>query len=100
MWPRPGSRRAFDLVCRVRYHPGMPSSPTPALAGARGASRSDRAAHREGVVLLATVVLAWGLTWPVNKALLEQLSPLWMLSLRSAIGTVALFAIAIARRRL
>jgi drug/metabolite transporter (DMT)-like permease len=47
-----------------------------------------------GVFYLLTVVLAWGLTWPVNKVLLQSLSPLWMMSLRSAIATVALFAIA------
>jgi drug/metabolite transporter (DMT)-like permease len=47
-----------------------------------------------GVFYLLTVVLAWGLTWPVNKVLLQSLSPLWMMALRSAIATVALFAIA------
>jgi drug/metabolite transporter (DMT)-like permease len=61
---------------------------------------SDRAAHREGVFFLAIVVIAWGLTWPVNKVILETLSPLWMMALRSAIATVALFAIAIALGRL
>jgi drug/metabolite transporter (DMT)-like permease len=49
---------------------------------------------------LVTVVLAWGVTWPVNKALLEYLSPLWMMAVRSAMATVALFAIAIVRGRL
>ena len=61
---------------------------------------ADRAAHREGVVFLVIVVVAWGLTWPVNKVLLEVLSPLWMMALRSAIATVALFAIAIGLGRL
>ncbi|MGH7392118.1 MAG: DMT family transporter [Candidatus Rokuibacteriota bacterium] len=60
----------------------------------------DRAAHREGVLFLAMVVVAWGLTWPVNKVILESLSPLWMMALRSAIATVALFAISIALGRL
>lgn len=46
------------------------------------------------------VVVAWGLTWPVNKLILESLSPLWMAALRSAIATVALFLIAILRGRL
>ena len=46
------------------------------------------------------VVVAWGLTWPVNKVILESLSPLWMAALRSAIATVALFLIAILRGRL
>ena len=61
---------------------------------------ADRAAHREGVLFLIIVVVAWGLTWPVNKVLLESLSPLWMMALRSAIATVALFAISIALGRL
>jgi drug/metabolite transporter (DMT)-like permease len=60
----------------------------------------DRAAHREGVAFLIVVVIAWGLTWPVNKVILESLSPLWMMALRSAIATVALFAISIALGRL
>jgi drug/metabolite transporter (DMT)-like permease len=46
------------------------------------------------------VVVAWGLTWPVNKVILESLSPLWMAALRPAIATVALFLIAILRGRL
>ena len=50
--------------------------------------------------MLLIVVAAWGLTWPVNKQLLQSLSPLWMVALRAAIATVALFVIAIARRRL
>ena len=61
---------------------------------------ADRAVHREGVVFLVIVVVAWGLTWPVNKVLLQALSPLWMMALRSAIATVALFAIAIGLGRL
>jgi drug/metabolite transporter (DMT)-like permease len=61
---------------------------------------ADRAAHREGVVFLVIVVVAWGLTWPVNKVLLESLSPLWMMTLRAAIATVALFTMALAVGRL
>lgn len=60
----------------------------------------ERARRREGIVLLAVVVLAWGLTWPVNKVILESLPPLWMAALRSAIATAALFVIALGRRRL
>ncbi|MGH7313171.1 MAG: DMT family transporter [Candidatus Rokuibacteriota bacterium] len=61
---------------------------------------AERAEHREGVLFLVIVVVAWGLTWPVNKLILESLSPLWMMALRSAIATVALFAISIALGRL
>jgi drug/metabolite transporter (DMT)-like permease len=77
----------------------MPASDWPLAAAGRHAPR-DRGAHREGVVLLVTVVLAWGLTWPVNKAILDYLPPVWMLALRSAIATLALLVLATARRRL
>lgn len=53
-----------------------------------------------GVFYLLTVVLAWGLVWPVNKVLLDSLSPFWLMALRSALATVALFAIAGVRGRL
>jgi drug/metabolite transporter (DMT)-like permease len=65
-----------------------------------GAVSGERARRREGVVLLAVVVLAWGLTWPVNKVILESLPPLWMAAVRSAIATAALLLIALGRRRL
>lgn len=55
--------------------------------------------HRLGVAALVTVVIAWGLTWPVNKAILETLPPVWTMAFRSALGTLTLFAIAVARRR-
>jgi hypothetical protein len=34
------------------------------------------------VFYLLTVVLAWGLVWPVNKVLLESLPPLWLMAVR------------------
>ena len=39
-------------------------------------------------------MLAWGFTWPLNKLVLESLSPIWAVAARSAIGAVALFALA------
>ena len=53
-----------------------------------------------GFLFLATVVLAWGLTWPVNKVILVTLSPIWTVAIRSAIGAGALFALSIALGRL
>lgn len=49
---------------------------------------------------LVIVVVAWGLTWPVNKVVLQSLSPLWAVTLRSAIATVALFALTASRGRI
>ena len=43
--------------------------------------------------MLIVVVLAWGFAWPVNKLILQELSPLWTAGLRAAIATVAMFAI-------
>ena len=54
-------------------------------------------ARRQGILALIIVVLAWGFTWPVNKVVLQSLSPLWAVTLRSAIATVGLFALAAAR---
>ncbi|HEY7653881.1 MAG TPA: DMT family transporter [Methylomirabilota bacterium] len=56
-------------------------------------------ARRQGILALIIVVLAWGLTWPVNKVVLLSLSPLWAVTLRSAIATIALFALTAWRGR-
>src|SRR5262245_13056319 len=55
--------------------------------------------HR-GLMLLAVVVVAWGLTWPINKVILASAPPLWSVALRTVIATVALFALSLARGRL
>jgi drug/metabolite transporter (DMT)-like permease len=44
--------------------------------------------------------MSWGIGWPVNRAILYHLPPLSTVAIRSAIATVALFAIAAAQRRL
>ena len=56
-------------------------------------------ARRQGIAALVIVIVAWGLTWPVNKVVLLSLSPLWAVTLRSAIATVALFALSAGRGR-
>ena len=67
------------------------SDPTVAAAPATAQTRAFLA-------LVATVT-AWGIGWPVNRAILYHLPPLSAVALRSAIATVALFAIAGAQRR-
>ena len=57
-------------------------------------------ARRQGIAALLIVVSAWGLTWPINKVILGSLSPLWAVTLRSAIATVALFALTAWRGRI
>jgi drug/metabolite transporter (DMT)-like permease len=55
---------------------------------------------RYAAATLALVVLAWGLTWPANKVILETISPYWLAATRSWIAVLALFAIAAMRRDL
>ena len=48
-----------------------------------------------GIVLLGVVVLAWGTMWPVNKALLAYMTPVWSIALRTYISALSLFAISL-----
>jgi drug/metabolite transporter (DMT)-like permease len=52
------------------------------------------------VLLLAAVAIGWGTAWPVTKAILQDVPPLWTTALRCAIGTATLFAISVGRRGL
>jgi drug/metabolite transporter (DMT)-like permease len=56
--------------------------------------------RQEGVAFLVTVVVAWGLTWPVNKLLLAIVPPLWAVTLRSMVATVVFFPLALVVGRL
>lgn len=53
---------------------------------------------RSAVFLLGAVAFAWGTGWPVTKALLAYLPPLWTTTIRTAIAVVTLFAISGLRR--
>jgi len=46
--------------------------------------------HTRGLLLLLVVVIIWGVVWPVQKVILESLSPLWMVAMRSIISAAAL----------
>lgn len=52
-----------------------------------------RSGRRLGLALLAVTVVAWGLTWPINKIILQQLTPLWMSAIRTIIAVLAMLAI-------
>ncbi len=41
---------------------------------------------RQGFAFLFVAVVSWGLTWPINKLVLEAMGPLWMAALRSALA--------------
>jgi drug/metabolite transporter (DMT)-like permease len=51
--------------------------------------------NTRGLVSLGVVVLAWGSVWPVNKALLAYMPPIWSIALRTCISAAALFAISL-----
>ena len=55
---------------------------------------------RKGAALLLLVVLGWGLTWPLNKALLESLSPFWLAALRAALAAFTILAVVVPRGRM
>lgn len=57
-------------------------------------------AQPRALLALAATVTAWGIGWPVNRAILYHLPPLSAVTLRSAIAAAALFAIAATQRRL
>ena len=52
------------------------------------------------MLFLVTVVLAWGLTWPINKVILRSLPPLWAVALRTALAAAVLVLVASFRGRL
>jgi drug/metabolite transporter (DMT)-like permease len=64
-------------------------------ASIAGEDVSARRRHARGLAMLMVVVLAWGTAWPVNKALLAYMPPLWSLALRSIVSALALFAISV-----
>ena len=50
--------------------------------------------------LFLGVVLAWGLSWPVNKVGIEFIPPLWFASLRLCIGSLAMFLLVFCLKKL
>ena len=47
--------------------------------------------------LFAIVVVTWGLNWTVTKTIVDGVTPLWATAIRSAIATVILFGLLLAR---
>jgi drug/metabolite transporter (DMT)-like permease len=45
-------------------------------------------------------IVGWGLTWPINKAVLESISPYWMAAFRSALAALILLCYFVPSRRL
>jgi drug/metabolite transporter (DMT)-like permease len=49
------------------------------------------------LMLFAVVVICWGLNWAVTKTIVQSVFPLWATAIRSAIATVALLILLLAR---
>src|SRR5262249_10730258 len=95
--PAPAHPRSAQGVSVAGSRPGLPRPGPPRDPAPRA---HDPASSRTGVLLLATVVLAWSFTWPVNKVLLQSLTPFSLMAVRAALAPVALFALALATGRL
>jgi drug/metabolite transporter (DMT)-like permease len=52
----------------------------------------------QAILLLAAIAVGWGTAWPVIKAILQDVPPLWTLVFRSAIGTAVLLVISASRQ--
>jgi drug/metabolite transporter (DMT)-like permease len=56
-------------------------------------------AHLSAVVVLASVVLMWGLTWTVTKAIVGHVAPFWVTSFRCAIASMVLLVLLVASKQ-
>jgi len=71
-----------------------------AADGAKRGAASNPPSLGHGIALLIVAILGWGLTWPMNKVILESMSPFWMAAIRSAIAAVGVAVIALPGGRL
>lgn len=49
--------------------------------------------------LFATVILIWGLSWPINKMGVEYINPIWFATFRLILGTLSMFILVAALKR-
>lgn len=56
--------------------------------------------HLTSLALLAVIAVSWGLTWPVNKAMLQYTSPIWAVCIRYIVAVVVLGGLTFALGRL
>ncbi|SCX55775.1 DMT family transporter [Variovorax sp. EL159] len=55
---------------------------------------------RLAIWLLGTVAIVWGINWPVGKATLAYLPPIWTVALRTGVGALAVLVLCLLTRRL
>lgn len=66
----------------------MASQTTPSSNA--GLPRASARASWRNVALLAFIVLAWGLNWVVMKVVVQEVTPLWAVAMRTIMATVVL----------
>src|SRR5436305_14589703 len=62
------------------------------LARPRAAVTPQRRAVRRAYLLLAAVVVLWGVNWPVMKIGLAYIDPVWFVVIRMFFGAALFFA--------
>lgn len=70
--------------------------PSPLAPRAALPARRTPSAHARGIALLLLAIVVWGCNWPVMKAGLAHVTPVWFSALRFATGGLCLFAIQLA----
>ena len=55
--------------------------------------------HRSAVLVLASVVLMWGLTWVATKIIVQHVAPFWVTGIRCAIASVVLLGMLVFSRQ-
>src|SRR5450830_1597829 len=55
--------------------------------------RPHGAVKLKGILLLMAAIVVWGANWPVMKAGLSHITPVWLSSTRFALGALCLFAL-------
>jgi drug/metabolite transporter (DMT)-like permease len=61
---------------------------------------TDSLSRRSAALLLAIVILAWGLNWTVGKAVLQYLPPIWATAMRTVPACLMLWVYFLVSRRL
>jgi drug/metabolite transporter (DMT)-like permease len=87
---------------RVRRSAGLSADPRAAgadvsLPDATRARTSAIVSPRTAILLLALVIILWGVNWPILKWVLRDVPPLTFVSIRLTIGLMTMVAINVAR---
>lgn len=70
------------------------------ISNTNSTTTTDAPSINQGIAFLIVAMFGWGLTWPINKVILESMSPFWMAAIRSAIAALVLLAISLPGGRL